>query len=1496
MNKILLILLCLQVSHLASAQVVINEWMASNSSTISDPDFDNNGDWIELYNSSNEAVDLSGFFLTDNRNYPERWSFPDASIIASNDFLLVWADGKNTGLHCNFKLTKEGERIQLYDTTGVVIDEIVYKHQKTDVSMGRKIDADEALVFFDTPTPEVSNSNSPSFEGISFFKPRFSKKGGMYDTGLELSLENNEGVIYYTLDGSFPSTDANVYQGPINISSTTIVRAAVFIDNFIPGPTVTNSYFINEELEERGLPIISISSDPANFWDENIGLYVQDFKPDWEYPINIELFENDGSDRAAFNELAGTKVNGQNSWQLPQKMLGIYFDNEYDQNNLDYQLFFDRDRSRFDNFTLRASGNDWSNTLFRDALCQELTKENMDLESMAYRPAIAFINGTYMGIHNFRSRIDESFIEDNFQLESNEYDLIENNGDVEEGDDQAFNELYAWINSNLSLESNYKQLDSILDITNTMDYFISQLWASNSSWGHNVQLWKPKNGGKWRWILQDFDRSFTGSSNDGIAYFTTSNIPSIYNYARDVLQGLLQNDAFREAFIIRAVSQLYTSFHPRRVNKFIDLFSQRIEKEIPHHVHRWAGTTSVYGNGIPSVNYWEGEVEDLRTFTAERQAYLLDNLRDRFSLDDNYNMSISNLPQQGGSVLINELILPESSWSGPYYGDLDYTLEAHASVGYQFEGWSKASFENLIEKESNWIYLDNGTDQGTAWQALDFNDSGWNLGQAQLGYGDGDENTVIWYGGVDNEKHITSYFRKKFTTENLLEFSGDLILNLLRDDGAIVYLNGQEIIRTNMPNGAVDYLTGASSFISGDAEDAFLNYSINANNLNEGENIISVEVHQFDGTSSDVSFDLELKAMKIGSGDFFSTENIISGKLTTDEFFIANYQRVSDCILDTLINENTVLSIDCSPYLAPSTVRVSEGVALSIDPGVKILFPEEANLIINGELQINGTESQNVIFESLDDDSYWGGLSFQNSTAPSNLNWLEIKDATKANHPIYHNAAISAFKSEVHIDHAKITEVHGNPILGYYASINLKNSQLHSKITGDLINVKYGQAHIDQCIFEGNKQVDTDAIDYDDVTNGTIRNSKIYNFFGFNSDGIDIGEESKNLLIENNFIHNCSDKGISIGQLSTVSLSNNTIVNCNQGVAVKDYSFAKIDKNTFYNTSTPIACFEKNVGQGGGGAQLTNSILSNAADQPILIGIRSSLYIENCLSDTDSLDGPSNIFGNPQFNNPTKNNFNLLSNSIALNAGIDQGGASIDLGTGSHLYTAPASIYISGINYNPLLDEFAEFIHLYNPSNETIDLEAYQFVEGILYDFPAMSIAPQEKIWLLKNDLFYTDVQDQLDTWTEGRLSNGGEKLRLVDSNGIVIDQVSYRDTTPWPIDADGLGGHLILSSHDLDNHFASSWISSTLVSDQTIDIPAFRVFPNPSADYLQIEIPEDYQNAYRLKLITVNGKVLFETTDPFEKLNISSYPSGTYILQWFNKNKLAQVQKIIKM
>ncbi|MCB0855211.1 MAG: CotH kinase family protein, partial [Bacteroidetes bacterium] len=417
--------------------------------------------------------------------------------------------------------------------------------------MGRIFDGADSLGYFLNSTPGASNSTK-AYAGITYYLPKFSVKGGFYNGSVSVILSSIDGLIRYTLDGSLPVSSSPVYNQPVQISQTSQLRARVFVDNQIPGKPVTHSYFINENVVSRGLPVVSITTNDGYFWAPDTGLYVQNFKPTWEYPINIELFENDGSDRAAFNELAGTKVNGLNSWVLPQKMLGIYFDNDYDKNSLEYPLFFDRPRTRFDNFTLRASGSDWSYTLFRDGLCQTLTAGFMDLERMGFRPSVAYVNGQYMGIHNLRSRIDEGYIEENFGYAGNEYDLIENNGLAEQGDAQAFQDLFALFDKDLSVPVNYQAVGDVMDIPNFTDYFITEIWSSNGSWGHNIQMWKPKTANsKWRWILQDLDRGFTGSADHKIAYFKDNGVPASYNWARKSLRSMLGNTDFQKTFSTR---------------------------------------------------------------------------------------------------------------------------------------------------------------------------------------------------------------------------------------------------------------------------------------------------------------------------------------------------------------------------------------------------------------------------------------------------------------------------------------------------------------------------------------------------------------------------------------------------------------------------------------------------------------------------------------------------------------------------------------------------------------------------------------------------------------------------------------------------------------------------------------------------------------------------------------------------------------------------------
>jgi Calx-beta domain-containing protein/Big-like domain-containing protein len=208
------------------------------------------------------------------------------------------------------------------------------------------------------------------------------------------------------------------------------------------------------------------------------------------------------------------------------------------------------------------------------------------------------------------------------------------------------------------------------------------------------------------------------------------------------------------------------------------------------------------------------------------------------------------------------------AWSDVPAGE--YTLTAKATDSLGATAWSDPVHITvkpagvppitLIPKQAIWKYLDNGSDQGTTWRTPAFTDTEWKSGAAQLGFGDGDETTLLRR-GEGELGFITYYFRRAFEVDNTSGIS-ELTLRLLRDDGAVVYLNGSEVFGSNMPDGPIQFSTVAASTVGNDAENIFHVALINPHALVEGRNVLAIEVHQSAIASSDLSFDLELTAAR----------------------------------------------------------------------------------------------------------------------------------------------------------------------------------------------------------------------------------------------------------------------------------------------------------------------------------------------------------------------------------------------------------------------------------------------------------------------------------------------------------------------------------------------------------------------------------------------------------------------------------------------------------
>ena len=192
--------------------------------------------------------------------------------------------------------------------------------------------------------------------------------------------------------------------------------------------------------------------------------------------------------------------------------------------------------------------------------------------------------------------------------------------------------------------------------------------------------------------------------------------------------------------------------------------------------------------------------------------------------------------------------------------DFDDRAWPNGTTGLGFGLGGGSGTQTLIPRGSVWRYLDDGSNQGTRWRGPSFYDNSWQAGDAQLGYGDGDEETVVGHGSSSSNKYITTYFRHHFTVDNAWQYAG-LTLRVMRDDGAVIYLNGQELRRSNMTSGTITYRTLADSTVGGAEEDAYFEYFEDAGHLLvDGDNVLAVEIHQRSGGSTDISFDLELIA------------------------------------------------------------------------------------------------------------------------------------------------------------------------------------------------------------------------------------------------------------------------------------------------------------------------------------------------------------------------------------------------------------------------------------------------------------------------------------------------------------------------------------------------------------------------------------------------------------------------------------------------------------
>jgi hypothetical protein len=706
---ITLIVFCTVIPYSPEAQVVINEFLAKNVTTNPDMcDYDDFTDWIELYNSGSAQVDLSGYYLTGDLKKPTKWAIPSGAVIPAQGYLVFWADGYNDKpgspakrpyypydidfttkrYHTNFKLAKSGEQVGLFKGS-TLIDSVTFSAQMPDVSMGRNPSDNNNWYKYDQPTPGAANNTAAKPLTLTTYSPEvsFSVPGGFYSSAQTVTLSAPGGAsIYYTKNGSFPTVNSSKFGSAIAVSATIILRARCIDADKIAGPVITNTYLINEKA--RTLPVVSIVADSSFLWDVTIGIYKNSYKLK-EIPASIEFITTDG--KKAFQVNAGIGPGSLTSYDCPQIPWQISLEPKYGNEFIDYRLFA-KPIIKFIRLRLRNSGDAWATNLMADNIIEALIDGQANTQAQAYRPVIVYINGKYWGIMDLREQFDPEFYVQNFGITDtatlNEIKLSLIPGSVMategleliRGTWTDYKSMLSTIKGGIDA-SRYATVKSLIDVTSLADHTIMHHYAVNTSWGHNMQMWKV-SGTPWRWLNVDFDRAFE-YSKVAINLFSNSGGGTSAMIPHDtIFSKLVAYTEFKNLFVQRYAAHLNSTFSATRVGAIIDSINDILSPEMADHVARWKAD-----DGIPSVSAWQTEVRNMEKFVTERPAIATAILASQFSLAGTAQLTVNLSIAGAGDIYIAGVKMCSGTSALNFYKNIPVSVKAVAKPGFAFVRW-----------------------------------------------------------------------------------------------------------------------------------------------------------------------------------------------------------------------------------------------------------------------------------------------------------------------------------------------------------------------------------------------------------------------------------------------------------------------------------------------------------------------------------------------------------------------------------------------------------------------------------------------------------------------------------------------------------------------------------------------------------------------------------------------------------------------------------------
>lgn len=605
--------------------VLISEALAASSASS-----DYTTDYIEIYNATSAAVQLGGYTLAQTPGEVV-FTFPEMTLRAGG-YLLVWCDGTTADsagskLRAPIKLNVGGETIYLANSEGRVVDRFDTGRQVYGVSSGRSGSDTSVRRFFTSPTPGAANSGT--WYAAYAPQPVFSRLGGYVEAGTQVTISVPEGcTVRYTTDGTEPDGNSPVYsaENPITIDKTTVLKAKSYMEGCLAGEMTAATYFVEQP---HSIPVVSMSGFGLTDFYNGILItgYYNNYRQGWVRDVHVEYYDEKGALGVEFN--AGAEIFGQYSRSLDKKGIRLNVSEKYGCSEVTYPFFTESVTgvSTFKSLLLRPSGQDQTRTMVRDEIVPAIIRGRVEVDYQEYLPCALYVNGEYWGLYYIRERLDEDYLVSKYGYEKGKTDLIKSQLFEQAGTIDAYAELESYARSHdLTNQKHYEHMKELIDFESLCDFWIIETYFCNTDTG-NIRCYRTE-GGKWRWMVYDFDWAMTKSTyrRDYIyRHCLERSGHGSANFSNVIIRKLLANEEFRDLFISRYCYHLNNTFEPDRCIAILDSMTAAIRDEVPRNAEKWPE---------PSAEAWEDNIEFLKTFFTVKPDMAKDQLKSNFGLSD----------------------------------------------------------------------------------------------------------------------------------------------------------------------------------------------------------------------------------------------------------------------------------------------------------------------------------------------------------------------------------------------------------------------------------------------------------------------------------------------------------------------------------------------------------------------------------------------------------------------------------------------------------------------------------------------------------------------------------------------------------------------------------------------------------------------------------------------------------------------------------------------